>query len=798
MFSGSAFLLNAVTAQSDDWKAATLEDVKTRLPADPLCLRINSGTQGFTGDYPAGPAVGITAWKNAISTLINTCDGAGINSVVINSRPNAPPWDFRYRMLGLPDIRDYMDGTTPPFKSYSGTNFLFNMGLWGQLYDRYRILSLTFEYVPGASKMTDGQVMLLWNDNPTDTIPGRSSGFMMHTKCVVTQVYNRAKLTVYPRKWLFTDPGRQGGVQLAYPTVRGQVLPGVDRDIDAGWFSVCGRCPGLPPETVIGSIRVHFVVQYSRPSVNVPLTYSADGTVQAGFARLVPQLNYGQVDNGLQPAPDYSGAGGGGTAPPGPGTGYSGGGAGSKTTRNGRVKDKIGTDVDVQTEDVPGDDGYWYLAPRGPVSDGEVATTPCTQSNVGACWLDWGGKQVACYEGRQGKNLPRGTDSGQSSAVVTKNGFIALGLKGAQQTQVWGAASTPGAVYKLRTHTREWYQSPGSQLSASSCAIVRQKDCVNAAAANGFSGSATMYTSKIASSERTPQWYGVRYAHYSQAVQGGSAPSETTCFDPTYTGVRMYTWMYADMSSSSNLRATLEDHPVPFVRYYAPPAAQVRGQARFWGLIAAIIRVVVGVVKAVVAGVKKIIGMVHASKQQKTISVTSGTTWQVYPPLGAMFSLPGAFTTGGEENSPLISPYDPYTCPPSLTAVYGASGRHILGEKSVFFAPNDATRSGGKVKMYTTEIKGDVDPDLLSDSNASPGTLALTTLESLEASPNGGAVDTYVGPTGNSAVFMDGETSYAVYDKTAMALAGDPPLDVMLELFSGALYQGGTMPGPLQ
>lgn len=264
------------------------------VPADPYCLRINTGVCAFTGDLWewSVPVTGAkpTVYKSIdMQYLANCCSGVGVSSRVINMRPPVKSWHLTpTTVLGRPlDANEF--GKKPGdndlnqvITTYSGGNNVIQWGQYGQMYDRYYIDYIIFEYVPSCSKMTDGQVTMLWNDNPTDPIPSTMGQYLTNTKCVTTQVYNRAKLVVKPKRWLWTCPqaGNTGVRSLSVRDQNIEAAPYPDRTVDSGWFSVIARTAASSGQilSVVGTIRISYCVRFSKPSINLEMVLPDEKT----------------------------------------------------------------------------------------------------------------------------------------------------------------------------------------------------------------------------------------------------------------------------------------------------------------------------------------------------------------------------------------------------------------------------------------------------------------------------------------------------------------------------------------
>lgn len=271
--------------------AQRFEAIKEYLPADPLTLRLNTAISCWPGAMVASNAVGAGKDnKGAWSILCNICSGIGVYSAVINARPPEPAWDLTPECIGVKmNLGNYVVNgknvsyDSYPITTYNGANRVMQWGQYGQLYDRYRVDYLIFEYVPSCGRMTDGQVTMLWNDNPTDRIPSTMGQFLTNTKCVTTQVYNRARLVVKPRRWLWTQPqaGNTGVRSKNIVTQNEVTAPYPDRTVDCGWFAVCAR--GASQNMgVAGTIRLTYSVRFAKPSMNleyVKITQQEGGNV---------------------------------------------------------------------------------------------------------------------------------------------------------------------------------------------------------------------------------------------------------------------------------------------------------------------------------------------------------------------------------------------------------------------------------------------------------------------------------------------------------------------------------------
>lgn len=298
---GTSWLCNVYATPSDFLEVNARESLTSRvtiiqrsLPSDPYTLRLNTGLTSFRGD--------MWRWRNAedgsmytsegFQYLCNVCSGLGVSSAVINMRPPMNKWNLDVKMIYGADLPEYVAlkrNGNPVLTSYSGANNVIQWGQYGQMYDRYFIDYIVFEYVPSCSRMTDGQVTLLWNDNPTDPIPSTMGQFLTNTRCITTQVYNKARLVVRPRRWLWTCP-QAGNTGVRSFSVRNQnvtAIPFTDRMVDCGWFAVCARS-SKPEYFSAGTIRVSYGVRFSKPSINLEFIQptvqaSADGTTVDGL-----------------------------------------------------------------------------------------------------------------------------------------------------------------------------------------------------------------------------------------------------------------------------------------------------------------------------------------------------------------------------------------------------------------------------------------------------------------------------------------------------------------------------------
>lgn len=316
--SGSTFFCNVYGAPADSYVYDQVPSIPGAIayfmmfaPADPYTLRLNTGINSTPQNvytFEGNPS-------RQLRTLSNMIHGPGVFAGVVNARPPGNTYRLTLNNLGL--SIPVNDGTaafgmteeqnTRVIVSYSGGNRVLQWGQYGQLYDRYMVETLTFEYIPSCSKMTNGQVCMLWNDNPTDQIPSTLGQFLVNTKCVTTQCYNRAKMTVHPRRWLWTDQNTDNhGVRSRMPGYN-QTAPFTDRTVDCGWFAVCGRKADAGVST-LGTIRVHYVIRFAKPSINFPLlSVNADTGEVFPAQELVQAAMPGQdFDNGIQragPAP---------------------------------------------------------------------------------------------------------------------------------------------------------------------------------------------------------------------------------------------------------------------------------------------------------------------------------------------------------------------------------------------------------------------------------------------------------------------------------------------------------------
>lgn len=301
---GTTFFGNVYMTASDQLQLAAgkteltsaerINAIRAYLPADPLTLRLNTGISCFpkamtvstgTTVNTGGAAVDNTgAW----SILCNICSGIGVYASVINARPPEPAWTLTPESIGV-DLKtsqvtvDNVQINKVSLMEYNGANRVMQWGQYGQLYDRYRVDYLIFEYVPSCGRMTDGQVTMLWNDNPTDRIPSTMGQFLTNTKCITTQVYNRARLVVKPRRWLWTQPQAGGtGVRSKNIVTQNEVTaPYPDRTVDCGWFAVCAR-GASQTMGVAGTIRLTYAVRFAKPSMNleyVKITQQEGGNV---------------------------------------------------------------------------------------------------------------------------------------------------------------------------------------------------------------------------------------------------------------------------------------------------------------------------------------------------------------------------------------------------------------------------------------------------------------------------------------------------------------------------------------
>lgn len=296
---GTSFLCNVYATPSDHLEVKAKGDFDSRftilqnmLPADPYTLRLNTGLVSFRGDmwrWARADGKGFFV-SESLQYLCNVCSGLGVSSAVVNMRPPMNKWTLTSKMVLGADMTEldkkyYNVNLT----SYSGGNNIIQWGQYGQMYDRYFVDYIVFEYVPSCSRMTDGQVTLLWNDNPTDPIPSTMGQFLTNTRCITTQVYNRARLVVRPRRWLWTCP-QAGNTGVRSLSVRNQsvtAIPFTDRTVDCGWFAVCARS-GKPEYFSAGTIRVSYGIRFSKPSINLefirPTTEAnADGTTVDGL-----------------------------------------------------------------------------------------------------------------------------------------------------------------------------------------------------------------------------------------------------------------------------------------------------------------------------------------------------------------------------------------------------------------------------------------------------------------------------------------------------------------------------------
>lgn len=292
---GSTFFCNVYAAPSDVAVINAGASMNVRyqtlsvlMPSDPYCLRLNTGVCSFTGDLWSWNLTAEDTGQvyKVVSTdfqyLANACSGLGVSSRVVNMRPPTEAWDFKpSTLLGHPLNQDDLGAgalweafNDNVITTYSGGNSVVQWGQYGQMYDRYKVDYLLFEYVPSCSRMTDGQVTMLWNDNPTDPIPSTQGQFLQNTKCVTTQIYNKAQLVVKPRRWLWTCPqaGNTGVRTLSVKDQNIEAAPYTDRTVDTGWFSVVARSSAnLTELSVVGSIKVTYVVRFSKPSINMSM-----------------------------------------------------------------------------------------------------------------------------------------------------------------------------------------------------------------------------------------------------------------------------------------------------------------------------------------------------------------------------------------------------------------------------------------------------------------------------------------------------------------------------------------------
>lgn len=298
---GTSWLCNVYATPSDFLEVKARDDLMSRiniiqraLPSDPYTLRLNTGLAAFRGDMWRWDRVDGkgTYTSEGYQYLCNVCSGLGVSSAVINMRPPMNNWKLDVKMIygaALPELVTAKKDGNPLLTTYSGANNVIQWGQYGQMYDRYFVEYIVFEYVPSCSRMTDGQVTMLWNDNPTDPIPSTMGQFLTNTRCITTQVYNKARLVVRPRRWLWTCP-QAGNTGVRSFSVRNQnvtAIPFTDRTVDCGWFAVCARS-SKPDYFSAGTIRVSYGIRFSKPSINLEFIQptaevKADGTTVNGL-----------------------------------------------------------------------------------------------------------------------------------------------------------------------------------------------------------------------------------------------------------------------------------------------------------------------------------------------------------------------------------------------------------------------------------------------------------------------------------------------------------------------------------
>lgn len=225
--SGSCFLTQVMASGSEK---PLFTQPSATYPQDTVTAYLGTSARGYN-------CQGI---ETNMLPYVNMLFPPGIRYFVLNMRPDGPDYTIP---VGSNSIN---------FPNRNNVNVFSN---YASLYDRYCFRSLTFEYIPSVSRDSGGQVIMVWNSNPSDQLPARFEELSVYPDHKVGPVGSRLRLTVRPNQWRYT---------YAAPQQNGYVA---DRQSDSGWFCVSGRSM-TPGEDCIGTIVLHYEVVLAQPSIN--------------------------------------------------------------------------------------------------------------------------------------------------------------------------------------------------------------------------------------------------------------------------------------------------------------------------------------------------------------------------------------------------------------------------------------------------------------------------------------------------------------------------------------------------
>lgn len=804
-----------------------INTLKANLPSDPLTLRLNSGLTVFPDEVvvhlPNEPNPGqkSSAWQY----LFNCCSGLGVSSAVINARPPEEGWEFSPSSVGIQSILDH--GSTV-LMNYSGANRVLQWGQYGQLYDRYMVEYLVFEYIPSCSRMTDGQVTMLWNDNPMDPIPSTQGQFLQNTRCITTQVYNKARLVVRPRRWLWTSPqvGGAGVKSLSVMQTRGSVAPYTDRTVDCGWFAVIGR--GSEDKLgVAGTVRVHYAFRFAKPSINLSMIrvgpdnrlLVAPEMIQAampGEARTINDfLLSGVGDGGDEQAPAAFGLE---RAVPKVAFGQAGslvaGGGGNSFT----VDDRWGSNH-------IGNPMYYYdqIAPAYDDDEDDNGTSPSQpQKGVATVTTAQANAKVITSSGQQSfvpivasANPPQvitGTGSPWSNQETSGLRMMSLTDGGEYK-----AATLGSRVIDNGMTMNPLIPAPGQGAVAYSVDPLNQPKMVTqqtlsqafyAQQSGSYQGARTAHQLILTAPAGSSGLQQFMYSYFSDGDVNAAAPAanpwrQTLVVMPTNYAVTSQAGSMTgpdgglqNGQGSIALRHAIGTQGNQFVigtgtgattnvligYFAATPAAyvmtgpQVRGQARLWGLIRLIVKIVMAVVRAVVNLVKTIKSHISSHKQGKALD--DGTA--------VFYAMLGMSSVSDTE---VASPFEAY-------ANNDAQRLEVMsGTVNVPRTLGGMQNGSLQAREVTFEQRADVSASAIP---ADPRNVVVGTTSHIDPADASDLSTITEGGYGSgnpmaqyaTCTYQVQSAGYALYDATAAKLAGDPPLEVLLAEFSPIVYQG--------